>query len=61
MMQEPVICISQACFTAINRIIYRKLQEKGWNIQLVAPDQLNFPIGKKEAEPSQPGYNGIKG
>jgi glycosyltransferase involved in cell wall biosynthesis len=55
MMQEQLICISQACFTGINRVIYRKLLEKGWNIQLVAPSQLEFPVGKKDAEPSQPG------
>lgn len=55
MTQEPVICISQASFTGINRVIYRKLHEKGWNIQLVAPSQLEFPVGKKEAEPAQPG------
>src|SRR5690242_13387841 len=53
-MQEPVICISQACFTAVNRIIYRKLQEKGWNIQLVIPSHLEFPGGKKEAQSPQP-------
>jgi glycosyltransferase involved in cell wall biosynthesis len=55
MMQEPVICISQASFTAINRIIYRKLQEKGWNIQLIAPSHLEFPGGKKETQPAEPG------
>jgi len=48
-----ILCISQASFTSANRIVYRELKSKGWNIQMVIPAQLNFSGGKKTADPVQ--------
>src|SRR6266700_6082380 len=48
-----IVCISQASFTIVNRTVYRALKTRGWNIQLVAPAILDFPGGKKNADPAQ--------
>jgi len=49
-MQETIVCISQPSFTSVNRTVYRKLKQKNWDIQLVAPSQLDFPGGRKNAD-----------
>jgi len=46
--------ISHACFTAINRSIYRNFKE-GWTVELVVPRILKFPSGMRTAEPPQEG------
>ncbi|MFM9944318.1 MAG: glycosyltransferase [Bacteroidia bacterium] len=47
--------VSHACFMAINRKVYHLFAQDGWNVELVAPVTLNFPSGKKEAEPQSKG------
>ncbi len=47
--------ISQACFTAINRSVYRELTMQGWWVELVVPKILNFPSGIRNADPALKG------
>ena len=53
MKRVSILSISQASFTSVNRVVYRELKLKGWDIQLVVPSQLNFSGGNKNAEPMQ--------
>jgi glycosyltransferase involved in cell wall biosynthesis len=50
-----LLVISQACFTAINRSVYRELTKQGWTVDLVVPKILNFPSGVRKADPGLPG------
>jgi glycosyltransferase involved in cell wall biosynthesis len=47
--------ISQACFTAINRGVYRELTTQGWTVELVVPKILNFPSGIRNGDPALAG------
>lgn len=50
-----ILVISSACFTAINRNIYRLFLEEGWKIEIVIPGVIQFPAGEKQAQPARPG------
>lgn len=50
-----ILVISSACFTAINRNIYRLFLEEGWKIEIVVPGVIQFPAGEKQAQPARPG------
>jgi len=39
----------------INRAVYRLFLQDGWKVEIVAPHSLNFPSGKRQAEPPQLG------
>lgn len=47
---QKILVISQASFTAINRTVYQRLASKGWQIEMIVPQQLHFPAGIKNAE-----------
>ena len=49
-----LLVISHACFMGINRNIYQLFLKDGKKVELVAPAELNFPAGKKQAEPKRP-------
>lgn len=49
-----LLVVSHACFMAINRHVYRLFAADGWKVELVAPEELQFPNGKRKAEARQP-------
>lgn len=49
-----MLVISHACFSAINRNIYRLFAKDGINVEIVAPTELNFPNGRRKADPPSP-------
>jgi len=50
-----LLVVSHACFMGINRAVYRLFLQDGWKVEIVAPHSLNFPSGKRQAEPPQLG------
>ncbi|MBO6517681.1 MAG: glycosyltransferase [Bacteroidia bacterium] len=50
-----VLVISHACFKSVNRKVYSRLAQDGLTIELVVPKHLNYPAGKKQADPKQEG------
>ncbi len=50
---KKILVISHACFTAINRHVYRLFLESGWQLEMVIPRELIFPSGKRKAEPPE--------
>lgn len=50
-----ILVISSACFTAINRNIYRLFHEEEWKIEIVVPGIIQFPAGEKQAQQERPG------
>jgi glycosyltransferase involved in cell wall biosynthesis len=48
---KKIFVISHACFTAINRNVYHLFVQGGWDLEIVAPEELIFPSGKKKADP----------
>lgn len=45
-----LLVVSHACFMGINRGVYRLFKESGWNIEIIAPQTLQFPNGLRQAE-----------
>jgi glycosyltransferase involved in cell wall biosynthesis len=39
---------------AINRHVYHLFAAEGWKVEIVAPKQLRFPAGERQAEPPRP-------
>ena len=52
---KKIFVISHACFTAINRSVYRLFLQDGWDLELVVPEKLAFPSGTKKADPPEKG------
>ncbi len=48
-----LLVVSHACFMAINRNVYQLFLNDGKKVELVVPSTLNFPSGKKQAEPKR--------
>lgn len=45
-----LLVISHACFTAINRKVYRFFIAENWKVEIVIPEELQFPSMKKKAD-----------
>lgn len=50
-----ILVVSNSCFTAINRNIYRLFLNEGWKIEMAIPGEMQFPTGLKKAQPAMPG------
>ena len=46
-----VLVVSQSCLTAINRVPFRLLRDRGWNVELVVPDRFRAAGFDRPADP----------
>ena len=49
-----ILVVSHACFTAINRSVYRTLMNKGLSVEIVTPDRIHFSSGFHQADAERP-------
>ncbi len=50
-IQLDLVIVSTACFTAINRNIYKLFTQAGYSIAIIVPRELEFNSVKKLADP----------
>ena len=50
-MSIDLLVVSTACFTAINRNIYKLFNRPGYYVAIIVPYELEFGTGKKKADP----------
>ena len=46
-----LLVVSQSCLTAINRVPFRLLRDRGWNVELVVPDRFRAAGFDRLADP----------
>lgn len=49
-----ILVVSHACMTAVNRIPYRRLRDRGWNIEIATAARIESKDLTREADPSAP-------
>lgn len=52
-MRLDLIVVSTACFTSINRNIYKLFAQKGYSVTIIVPSELQFGRITKTAEPAR--------
>lgn len=45
-----LLVVSVACYTAINRNVYKLFMNSGWSVAIIVPEELSFSTGKKRVE-----------
>lgn len=50
-----ILVVSHACFTALNRSVYRTLMNSGFSVEIVVPDEIRFSSGIHHADTERQG------
>ncbi|MFO0941603.1 MAG: glycosyltransferase family 4 protein [Pirellulales bacterium] len=51
-MRRKLVVVSHACVLSINRAVYRKLEQLGWEIHVVVPETWNYHGKTQPPEPA---------